>query len=191
MNKLGIRKFENAADAFDYLTGEYSPRETMFPEMFILDDFEYERVLRERFMNVFLRLNTGDFEEWEKPRLEHAAEYGKDGMITDFPIDFNFFLRSDRNQCYYACLETMKDDNLCVPTEEQWDIIRELSETFNVEKIRDEAKNAIEDNNITDWDDMWNVMCEKNWVPFSYVEEDENEKMLNMTFQLNNNQYIS
>ena len=185
---FGLHRFRTASNAFKALEGGYGEGfEGLSQEqMYILTDYEFQRVVFERFCFVALSKKTGepiinyswlDTDEiynFAMPTEENGMSY------NNYFTDFNYFLASSWNGCFYTCFMTFKDDGVADFNEENWDIASELIETYNLRYLWEQAKRIVEFNDdIECFDSLYNYLAENELSPFQMTEYND------LTVQLN------
>ena len=185
---FGLHRFNLASNAFKALEGGYG---TQFEglsqdEMFILTDYEFQRVVFERFCYAVLAKKTGepiinyswlDADEIYKfamPTEENGMSY------NDYFTDFNYFLASSWNGCFYTSFMTFKDDGVTEFDEESWDVASELIETYNLRYLWEQAKRIVEFNDdIECFDSLNNYLSENELCSFQMTKYNDLTEQLN------------
>lgn len=70
---------------------------------------------------------------------------GLDNKMSDYLLDWNFFLYSSRNQKYYTSLMEFKNNFCHHWSERQWGIYKELYQTYRFDNLIDGAFEFIEE----------------------------------------------
>ena len=184
---FGLHRFKIASNAFKALEGGYG---TQFEglnqdEMYILTDYEFQRVVFERFCYAVLAKKNGepiinyswrDIDNtymYAMPTEENGYSY------NDYFTDFNYFLASSWNGCFYTSFMTFKDDGVTEFDEENWDVASELIETYNLVFIWEQAKRIVETNDeILGFDDLQNYLAENELCPFQMTEYNDLTRQL-------------
>ena len=174
---FGLHRFRTATNAFKAIEGEYGEHFDGFEEMYILTDYEFQRVVFERLCYVALAKKTGEAivnASWRNVdnTYQFAMPSEENGMAyTDYFTDFNYFLASNWNGCFYTCLMSFKDDGVADFNEENWDIASELIDTYNLRYLWEQAKRIVEFNDDIDYfDSLNNYLVENNLCPFQVSE---------------------
>lgn len=177
MVMFGLHRFRNVTGAFLALEGCYGEAFEGSEEMCILQDYEFQRIVFGRFCRMFMLQKLGETTIDGRP-LEDTIKYAvptneNGGKVTDYFTDFNYFLLSRRNSCFYTSYMTFKDDGATEFDEQQWDIAFELIDSFEIQFIYEQAKRITSNEDIKDFDDINNYMAENHLQPLSYSEYDD------------------
>ena len=123
--------------------------------------------------------DTIDFRPIEETIKYSVPTNENGGKITDYFTDFNYFLMSNRNGCFYTSLMTYKEDGATLFDEEQWDVAFDLIDTYDIVFLFEQAKRIIETHaEIEDFDDLNNYLAENHLQPLSYSEYDDLSQQL-------------
>lgn len=177
MVMFGLHRFNTASNAFKALEGGYGERFDQFEEMYIISDYEFQRLVFERFCFLALSKKTNDAiincswrnvdetYKYAMPTEENNYSY------SDYFTDFNYFLASNWNKEFYTCLMSFKDDGVTEFDEENWDIASTLISTYNLCFLWEQAKRIVENNEeIECFDSLNNYMAENELIPFQMTE---------------------
>ena len=96
-----------------------------------LDDDAFERIIIERSIILRCKHKLGKITEEELMRKLGIGN----GMISDYLLDFNFFLFSEKTNRYYTSRMEFRDDRRYRWSKRQWDIYYELYEAFSFDKL--------------------------------------------------------
>lgn len=179
----GIHRFRNIAGAFKALEGFYGEAFEGSEEMSILCDYEFQRIIFGRFCRMFMLKKMGEDTIDYRP-IEETIKYAvptneNGGKITDYFTDFNYFLMSNRNGCFYTSLMTYKEDGATLFDEEQWDVAFDLIDTYDIVFLFEQAKRVIETHaEIEDFDDLNNYLAKNHLQPLSNSEYDDLSQQL-------------
>ena len=179
----GIHRFRNIAGAFKALEGFYGEAFEGSEEMSILCDYEFQRIIFGRFCRMFMLKKMGEDTIDYRP-IEETIKYTvptneNGGKITDYFTDFNYFLMSNRNGCFYTSLMTYKEDGATLFDEEQWDVAFDLIDTYDIVFLFEQAKRIIETHSeIEDFDDLNNYLEKNHLQPLSNSEYDDLSQQL-------------
>lgn len=129
----GIQVFDNPKEAWFVMSSEYSKECEGLGEgrIFILDDDAFERIIIERSIMLRCKHKLGKITEKELMRKLGIAN----DMISDYLLDFNFFLFSEKTNRYYTSRMEFRDDRKYRWSERQWGIYYELYDTFSFDKL--------------------------------------------------------
>ncbi|MCR4602160.1 MAG: hypothetical protein K5683_01330 [Prevotella sp.] len=89
--------------------------------------------------NLFLFQKDGKI-TWEE--CSQALDLSE--KVTDYLLDFDFFLYSKFTKCYYTCRMTMKDDLVYMWNKRQWGYYNELSELYSLELLVGKAMSLVD-----------------------------------------------
>lgn len=174
---FGLHRFTTATNAFKALEGGYGERFDQFGEMYILTDYEFQRVVFERFCYLALAKKTNDVivnSAWRDvdETYKYAMPSEENGnSYSDYFTDFNYFLASYWNAEFYTSLMTFKDDGVADFDEENWDIATILIKTYDLQFLWEQAKRIVENNDeIECFDSLQNYLTENELVPFQMTE---------------------
>lgn len=155
----GIQKFTNPSEAFETIRGRWTD-ENMASEsnIVIMDDEAFEKVI---FCRAFLKYSEYKLGQITKYECDKAL--GKrSNIISDYLLDFNFFLYSGLNGCFYTSRMEYKDDSVYMWNERQWDIYYELSQLYSFDKIVKDAQICWKEHDfeISDMNEAQNILWE-------------------------------
>ena len=155
----GIQKFTNPSEAFETIRGRWTD-ENMASEsnIVIMDDEAVEKVI---FCRAFLKYSEYKLGQITKYECDKAL--GKrSNIISDYLLDFNFFLYSGLNGCFYTSRMEYKDDSVYMWNERQWDIYYELSQLYSFDKIVKDAQICWKEHDfeISDMNEAQNILWE-------------------------------
>lgn len=156
----GLRRFDNAMDAFNVMCGEYGPvtEGLGMGEVHIMTADDWQRVVFDRFCDLCVRYNSGDEKAVDTyNNMENGGEY-----MTDFFIDFNHIMYDGKY--FWTALMGMKDDNVTRPCRAQWDLIEELWYGYDIEGMWKCAKYIMKD--VTDFDEMNNILIDRGMMAY-------------------------
>ena len=172
----GLHRFEKASNAFLAIEGGYGEQYEGYGEILILTDYEFQRAVFERFCLLCMAKKTGYGFEGDIETVETAFNYvvptKENGMrYNDYFTDFNYFLASSWNGCFYTCLMSFKDDGASDFDEEQWDIASNLILTYNLTFIWEQAQRIVLFNDDIDClDSLNNYMIDNELFPFQVTD---------------------
>ena len=191
MVMFGLHRFNTASFAFKALEGGYGERYGGFEEMHILTDYEFQRVVFERFCFLALAKKTNDviinctWRDVDKTYKLAVPTEENNYSYCDYFTDFNYFLASNWNKEFYTCLMSFKDDGVTEFDEENWDIASTLIETYDLCFLWEQAKRIVENNEeIECFDSLNNYLVENELSPFQVTEWCDLTEQL--TYILNN-----
>jgi hypothetical protein len=176
----GIHRFNTATNAFKALEGGYGESYDGFEEMYILTDYNFQRVVFERFCYLALAKKTNDVITnctWRdvEETYKYAMPTEENGFAyNDYFTDFNYFLASNWNKEFYTCLMSFKDDGVTEFDEENWDIASTLIETHNLCFLWEQAKRIVENNDDIDcFDSLNNYLVDNELCSFQVSKYDD------------------
>ncbi len=170
----GIRRFDNAMDAFMVMSGEYGPvtEGLGMGSLHIMTEDDWQRVVFDRFCDLCVRYNSGDEKAVDTyNNMEKGDEY-----MTDFFIDFNHVMYDGEH--FWTALMGMKDDNATRPCRAQWDLIEELWYRYDIEGMWECAKYIMKD--VNDFDEMNNILIDRGLMAYTADCGEFYERMLDI-----------
>lgn len=184
---FGLHRFKLALNAFKALENGYG---TQFEglnqeEMYILTDYDFQRVVFERFCYVALAKKTGEpIINYSWRDVDDTYKYAmpteeNEGVYNDYFTDFNYFLASNWNQCFYTSFMTFKDDGVTEFNEENWDVAEELIEIYDLKFLWEQAKRIVETNDeIECFDSLNNYLVDNELCPFQMTNYNDLTRQL-------------
>ena len=137
---IGIQKYSNSEDAFHFMRGSWGEEACdTASKLIIVDDEIFKDVIK---LRAITRACEYLFGEISKEKCYEDLGLSAD-KVTDYLLDFNFFLYSPKGKCYYASHMDIKDDHANVWDDKQWGYYHELSRLYSFSQIgRDAIKLA-------------------------------------------------
>lgn len=185
MKNSGIMKFTDVNELIEVMRGYYGKEtEPYFTHLYIMNENDFKKHLARRFIYAFYadKFRGRGCDDWIADYYydERAGEIWGE-CVNDFPVDFNFILWSETNKCFYCSLMEWKDDNASVFDDDQWDILYELYDLFNIIELKEETYHLIQklwikEDEVT-IDDINNLLNENNIYPFGPDEEEDTKKI--------------
>ena len=171
---FGLHRFNTASNAFRAIEGGYGESYDGYDEMHILTDYEFQRMVFERFCFLALAKKINEpIINYPWRDVEETYEYAmpseeNGNSVNDYFTDFNYFLSSSFNGEFYTCVMTFKDDGVTKFDDEQWDVAFRLIDTYNLCFLWEQAKRIVENNKDIDcFDCLYNYMAENDLCPFT------------------------
>ena len=132
---FGLQKFDTAEEAFSVMEGIWGERnEDDSKELHILTDETFKTSILSRAILIYL-----DYKEGEKTEEELNKAFGLGEDINDSLLDFDFFLYSQKSNCYFTCRMSMKDDAVYMWNDRQWGYFKDLWEAYSLKEVIKEA----------------------------------------------------
>jgi len=123
---FGIQKFSTPEEAFKVLEGKWGTD-------------AFKKAILIRAVEKYFEYKNGKI-TWEK--CSQALDLSEN--VTDYLLDFDFFLYSKFTKCYYTCRMTMKDDLVCMWNKRQWGYYNELSELYSFDLLVEKAMSLVD-----------------------------------------------
>lgn len=158
----GIQKFTSPSEAFKTIRGQWTDDNLACESnIVIMDD---ETFPHEIFCRAFLKYSEYKLGQITKYECDKALGKRADN-ITDYLLDFNFFLYSGLNGCFYTSRMEYKDDFVYMWNERQWDIYYELSQLYSFDKLVKDAQTFWKEHDfeISDMDDAQDIL---GWITY-------------------------
>ena len=134
----GIQTFDTPEEAFGLMASHWSSRSE--EDMVILNDRQFVRTIGERIIRIVVETMLGRV---SKEKCKESIGLGI--KVNDYLLDFNFFLYSSSNRRYYTSFMEYKDNFCYLWSKRQWDIYRELYETYHFDELVNQALEFIEE----------------------------------------------
>ena len=134
----GIQTFDTPEEAFGLMASHWSSRSE--EDMVILNDRQFVRTIGERIIRIVVETMLGRV---SKEKCKESIGLGI--KVNDYLLDFNFFLYSSSNRRYYTSFMEYKDNFCYLWSKRQWDIYRELYETYHFDDLVNQALEFIEE----------------------------------------------
>ena len=134
----GIQAFDTPEEAFGLMASSWSSRSE--EGMVILNDRQFVRTIGERIIRIVVETMLGRV---SKEKCKESLGLGI--KVNDYLLDFNFFLYSSSNRRYYTSFMEYKDNFCYLWSKRQWDIYRELYETYHFDELVNQALEFIEE----------------------------------------------
>lgn len=141
VHNLGINKWTNAHDAFNAIEGHHGIENGDGQKDYIeicTENYFKEKIV-ERLYELFDACG-GDTTKFKNPQLRNAVNFDGEGGLSDYLIDFDFFFYSKRYRTYYTCIMSVKDDNMHLFDDYQWDVFFELINRFDLRGLTETVK---------------------------------------------------
>ena len=132
---FGIQKFETPEEAFKVMEGSWGDRGTdTESSLFICTDEQFEKAIFVRAAEKYIEYKEGKItlEECNRKLLRNDE-------LTDYLVDFDFFLMSKKANGYFTSRMSFKDDYCNLWNERQWGYFYELLETYSFAANVEEA----------------------------------------------------
>jgi hypothetical protein len=146
----GLQRFDNPEEAFDVMCGYWGENagesET---ELQILTDESFPKVIFRRALQRMCDYKMGEI-SWE----DCSKALGLSQTVSDYLLDFDFFLNSSKSGRYYTCRMSFKDDYVYMWNKRQWEYYEELSELYSFKEIAENAKEIVGKYEGTDYDSL-------------------------------------
>lgn len=137
---FGIQKFSTPEEAFKVLEGKWGTDALDMQEKFLVaTDETFKKAILIRAVEKYLEYKDGKI-TWEE--CSQALDLSE--KVTDYLLDFDFFLYSKFTKCYYTCRMTMKDDLVYMWNKRQWGYYNELSELYSFELLVGKAMSLVD-----------------------------------------------
>ena len=134
----GIQTIDTPEEAFGLMASHWSSRSE--EDMVILNDRQFVRTIGERIIRIVVETMLGRV---SKEKCKESIGLGI--KVNDYLLDFNFFLYSSSNRRYYTSFMEYKDNFCYLWSKRQWDIYRELYETYHFDELVNQALEFIEE----------------------------------------------
>ena len=158
---FGIQKFTEPMEAFKVMEGRWgeSGMDTQ-TDLLILTDETFRKAILIRAIEKYAEYKNGKI-SWE----ECSKALGTGNEVSDYLLDFDFFLYSKLTKNYYTCRMSFKDDHVTQWNDRQWEYYEELSEFYSFDMIIEKAKSLIdplcEDERILTEEDLETLYMEE------------------------------
>ena len=139
---FGLQKFNKPEEAFKVMEGIWGEinGDRDSNNLHILTDETFEKAIISQALEIYL-----NYKEGKKTQKEFETAFGMNDDITSELFDFDFFLYSQKTNCYFTCRMTMKDDGVDIWNERQWGYFEELWELYSLKSVILKAVNLAED----------------------------------------------
>lgn len=155
----GIQAFDTPEEAFGLMAFHWTDRNC--ERMFILNDQQFIRMIGERVITILVDAMLGRV---SKDMCKESIGLGI--KVNDYLLDFNFFLYSSSNRRYYTSFMEYKDNFCYLWSKRQWDIYRELYETYHFDELVNQALEFIEEHSylIDEYsEDSLEIILDEYW----------------------------
>ena len=154
---FGLQRFDNPEEAFDVMCGYWGGSvDDCYKELLILTDESFPKVILKRALQKMCDYKLGRI-SWE----DCSKALGLSQTVSDYLLDFDFFLYSSKSGWYYTCRMSFKDDYVYMWNKRQWRYYEELSDLYSFKKIVGSALETVSKYKSTDCDlflealDLW------------------------------------
>ena len=138
---FGLQKFNTPEEAFKVMEGIWGEiNHDDSKELHIFTDEAFLSTILSRAITIYL-----DYKEGEKTEEALNRAFGLGEDIDDTLLDFDFFLYSQKGNCYYTCRMSIKDDAVYMWNDRQWGYFEELWEAYSLKEVIKEAISLVED----------------------------------------------
>ena len=149
---FGIQKFSDPYEAFKVMDGNWGKNaEETQSALLVTTDESFRKTIQVRAIEKYVEYKEGKI-TWE----ECSRALGIAEKVTDYLLDFDFFLYSKDTKSYYTCRMSFKDDYVYLWNERQWGYYKELYDLYSFDLIVDKARKMVdslyEENNNIDSD---------------------------------------
>lgn len=158
---FGIQKFTDPVEAFKVMEGrwgEYGGVDGTQTDLLVATPKTFKKVILTRAIEKYAEYKDGKI-AWE----DCSKALGIGDNVTDYLLDFDFFLYSEQTKSYYTCRMSFKDDFVTEWNKRQWEYYEELYELYSFDLIVEKARNLVdplyEDGHKpteNEWDDLYN-----------------------------------
>ena len=137
---FGLQKFDNPEEAFKVLEGKWGTDALETQEkLLVTTDETVKKAILVRAVEKYLEYKDGKI-SWEKC----SQALGLTDKVTDYLLDFDFFLYSKFTKCFYTCRMSMKDDGVHVWNKRQWGYYDELAELYSFDLLAGKAMSLVD-----------------------------------------------
>ena len=133
---FGIQKFTSPSEAFKTIKGRWTDENVEdCMNIIIMDDEAFGKVI---FWRAFLKYCEYKLGKITKSECDYALCKGT--KLSDYLLDFNFFLYSSLSNCFYTSRMEIANDLVYQWNERQWDICSELKDLYSFDVIVKDAQ---------------------------------------------------
>ena len=157
---FGIQKFTNPVEAFKTMKGRWTDENCEdIMNIVIMDDEAFGKVI---FCRAFLKYCEYKLGEITKKQCDY--DLCKGTKLSDYLLDFNFFLYSSLSNCFYTSRMEMRDFQLYKWDESQWDICSELKDLYSFDVIVKHAMDywKVHKDEITNIDIAYEILFDEH-----------------------------
>ena len=138
---FGLQKFDTAEEAFSVMEGIWGEANAEdSKELHILTDETFKKAIVSRAITIYL-----DYKEGEKTEEALNRAFGLGEDIDDTLLDFDFFLYSQKSNCYFTCRMSMKDDAVYMWNDRQWGYFKDLWEAYSLKEVIKKAITLVDE----------------------------------------------